>query len=84
LKHFTTADFWLGYKKLPPNIQALADQNFNLLKIDPYHPSLHFKKTGKYRSVRVGRHYRALALEIPEGLLWFWIGSHSEYDQLLR
>jgi hypothetical protein len=84
LKHFTTVDFWTSYKKLPLAIQALADQNFNLLKIDPHHPSLHFKKTGKYRSVRAGRHYRALAVEVPEGLLWFWIGSHSEYEKLLK
>ena len=49
----------------------------------PHHPSLHFKKIDKYRSVRVGLHYRALAVEVPEGLLWFWIGSHSHYDKLL-
>jgi len=25
----------------------LADKNFKLLKTDPYHPSLHFKKVGR-------------------------------------
>jgi hypothetical protein len=45
--------------------------NFELLKASPSHPSLHFKKIDKYRSVRIGLHYRALAVEIPEGLLWF-------------
>ena len=64
-------------------MQELADRNFELLKADPLHPSLHFKKIGKYRSVRVGLHYRALAIEASEGLLWFWIGSHSDYDKLL-
>ncbi len=62
----------------------MADAHYELLKIGPSHPSLHFKKIGKYRAVRVGLHYRALAIEVPEGLLWFWIGSHSEYDKILR
>jgi hypothetical protein len=68
---------------LPKRVQELADANYELLKIDPSHPSLHVKKIGKYRAVRVGLHYRALALEVPEGLLWFWIGSHSEYDKIV-
>jgi len=62
----------------------LADKNFELLKADPRHPSLRFKRIGKYRSVRVGLRYRALAVETSEGLAWFWIGSHSDYDRLLN
>jgi hypothetical protein len=53
-------------------------------KENPSHPSLHFKKIGKYRSVRVGMHYRALAVETPEGLLWFWIGGHADYDKIIE
>jgi hypothetical protein len=40
--------------------------------------------TGKYSSVRVGLHYRALAVQIPEGLLWFWIGTHDEYQRMIK
>jgi hypothetical protein len=29
-------------------------------------------------------HYRALAVEIPDGLLWFWIGSHADYDKIIE
>jgi hypothetical protein len=57
-----------------------------LLKADPRHPSLHFKQVGRTKqlwSLRVGAHHRALAVEKPEGLVWFWIGPHAEYDQLL-
>lgn len=46
-------------------------------------PPLHFKKIGRFWSVRVGLHYRALAVEDEEGLVWFWIGHHSEYDDLI-
>jgi len=64
-------------------VRKLADTSYELLKADLSHPSLHFKKIGKYRAVRIGLHYRALAVEVADGLLWFWIGSHSEYDKLL-
>ena len=83
MKHFASPDFWSCYRRLPSQIQRLVDTSYELLKADPSHPSLHFKKIGKSRAVRVGLHYRALAVEVPEGLLWFWIGSHSEYDKFL-
>ena len=64
-------------------MQDLARANFELLKANPYHPSLHFKRVGAYWSVRVGRSYRALATEEEDGLLWGWIGSHAEYDRIV-
>jgi hypothetical protein len=44
---------------------------------------LHLKKVGLFWSVRVGGRYRALTTEIDQGLLWFWIGSHADYDALV-
>jgi len=52
------------------------------LKQNPRHPSLQLKRVGRFWSVRVGR-YRALAVEVDAGLLWFWIGSHADYDALI-
>ncbi|TWU19113.1 hypothetical protein Poly21_12840 [Allorhodopirellula heiligendammensis] len=83
MNHFATPSFWDGYKQLPDASRTLADKNFGLLKANPSHPSLHFKKVGRYRSARVGRDFRALAVEIDDGLLWFWIGNHTEYDRLI-
>lgn len=83
MKHFASPEFWSCYHRLPKQVQQLADTCYELLKADLSHPSLHFKKIGKYRAVRIGLHYRSLAIETEEGLLWFWIGSHSEYDKLL-
>jgi hypothetical protein len=77
-------DFWSAYPSLPPNIQTVADRAFALLTSDPYHPSLHFKRLGDHWSVRVGIHHRALGFEVADGILWFWIGSHAEYDRLTR
>lgn len=65
------------------DIQHLADRNFLRLKANPSHPSLHFKKCGKVWSARVGINYRAIATPIEDGFLWFWVGSHAEYDKLL-
>ena len=65
------------------DVQNLADQAYARLKQDTRHPSLHFKKVGRFWSVRVGAHYRALAVEATGGLVWFWIGTHADYDRLL-
>jgi len=83
LKHFATPSFWERYQTLPKSVRELADKNYELLKSNPSHPSLHFKKIGKYRAVRVGLQYRALAVETGDDLLWFWIGPHSEYDRMI-
>lgn len=62
----------------------MADKNFALLKDNPQHPSLHFKRAGRFWSARVGIKYRALAVEAEDGLVWFWIGTHTQYDRLLK
>ena len=86
MNHRTLPRFWIHYRALPAEIQELANKNFELLKADPFHPSLHFKKLGTAKelwSARVGALYRALGREKPEGIVWFWIGTHAEYDRLL-
>ena len=84
MKHHAGPEFWRAYAKLPKAAQDIADKNFALLKSDPRHPSLHFKKVGRFWSVRAGISCRALAMEVDDGLLWFWIGRHADYDALLR
>ncbi|WP_446689016.1 ParE family toxin-like protein [Rhizobium laguerreae] len=62
----------------------MADGNFDLLKQDPRHPSLHFKCVGRFWSARVGASWRALAVSDGDDIIWFWIGSHADYDKLLK
>jgi hypothetical protein len=81
--HRTTQDFWACYGSLPTQTRTTADKAFALLKLDPRHPSLRFKKIGRYWSVRAGLKYRAVGVALPDGVLWFWIGSHVDYDRLL-
>jgi len=46
------------------------------------------RRTGSFattlsNSVRVTLGYRALGLLGAEEIVWFWIGTHAEYDRLL-
>jgi hypothetical protein len=100
LKHVTTASrdavrtdeascdaslLVLLYRSLSEEMQQLADRDYELLRRDARHPSLRFKKVGSdLWSARVGLHHRALAIEDGDDLLWVWIGTHAEYDDILR
>ncbi|MDE0017663.1 MAG: hypothetical protein OXU51_15885 [Candidatus Poribacteria bacterium] len=80
----TNAEFWAHYRNLPPEVQRLAVEKFELLKRDPRHPSLNFKKVGAYWVARIGINYRTLAREEDGVLVWFWIGRHDEYMRRIR
>jgi hypothetical protein len=84
MAHFASRSFWSAYHELPLAVRNLADRNYALLEENPQHPSLHFKKTGRYWSVRVGISHRALGVPAENGIVWFWIGTHAEYDVLIR
>jgi hypothetical protein len=82
MKHRATPRFWSCYHRLPEEVRRLADHCYELLLADSRHPSLHFKKAGAFWSVRVGLHYRALAVEDEADIVWVWIGTHADYDRL--
>jgi hypothetical protein len=85
VKSFAASRYWRCYESLPERIRRLADKNYALFCDDPWHPSLWFKPlVGDVWSVRVGRDYRALCRRDGEVLRWFWIGTHQEYDQIVR
>lgn len=83
MKHFATQRFWSCYYRLPEPIRHQADASYALLKADPQHPSLRLKRVGALYSVRISLKYRALAAVSEQDLVWFWIGTHAEYDQLI-
>jgi hypothetical protein len=81
-----TKGFWKAYRELPPSVRAKAERVFRLWLNDPQHPSLHFKKVHATRpiySVRVGDGWRAICVKHEDRFIWFWIGSHSDYDLIL-
>lgn len=82
----TTERFRREFQQLPTHIQRQARQAYRLFMQNPYHPSLRFKQVHPARpiySVRVGIDYRAVGIMERDTVIWFWIGSHSEYDKLL-
>jgi hypothetical protein len=84
LKHQATARFWTHYHRLSPDMQRKADLAYALLLKNPHHPSLHFKKVGRFWSARITLEVRAIAIEDGPNLAWFWIGPHDEYMRLIR
>lgn len=82
-----TDDFRVAFAGLPAEVRELAGKNYRLWRTNPHHPSLQFKRvhqTEPIYSVRVGRGWRALGLRDDDGMLWFWIGSHADYDRILK
>jgi hypothetical protein len=83
LKHRASPEYWKAYRSLPTAVQRAADRAYELLKRDPHHPSLHFKKIRQFYSVRIGLRHRVLGVPVEDGIVWFWIGSHADYDKLI-
>lgn len=75
------------FARLPRSVQEQADKCYAIFESDPSHPSLHFKRVDNQNeiySVRIGIQYKALGVRKNDLILWFWIGSHSEYDRILK
>jgi len=84
VNHVASPSFWEAYEKLPSSIRSKADRRFARLRSDPFDPSLHFKQVGRYWSARVDDGYRAVAIRDNDDVIWFWIGTHADYDHLLK
>lgn len=84
MKSSTTPDFRDAFVSLPSEIRSRAKSVYRLWQRNPRHPSLQFKKTGNVWSVRIGSGYRALSLLEDDVFYWFWIGTHDEYERLLK
>lgn len=87
MKSYVTADFIASFRALPDSVKDQARKSYRLWRANPYHPSLHFKRvhpTEPLYSVRIGLGWRALGLLEDDSITWFWIGSHGEYDRLIK
>ncbi len=73
-------------RHVPEDVRRKARKNYRLWLDNPRHPSLGFKPIGATGiwSVRVGIGWRALGLVEDDTITWFWIGSHADYDTLIR
>jgi len=83
----TTQRFWKCYDELPAEVRKQAKDAYKLFSNSPYHPSLHFKRVHSTRpifSVRINIDYRAVGIFEGDEITWFWIGSHTQYEALIK
>ena len=82
-----TKRFWNCFASLPPDIQQRARKSFQLWQDNHRHPAVRFKQIRPNPSIysaRIGLGWRALGLLEGDTVIWFWIGSHSDYEQLIQ
>lgn len=86
MKSHANEKFWKAFENLPAQIQRRAREAYRLWQENHFHPSLQFKQiysTKPIFSVRIGIGWRAVGVKQDETMIWFWIGSHAEYDKLI-
>jgi mRNA-degrading endonuclease RelE of RelBE toxin-antitoxin system len=87
LKSRVTASFRGKLRTLAKSVQKRAKSAYRQFVADPNHTSLNFKKLPPHKdlwSVRITDDYRAAGWRTGDTIVWFFIGTHAEYDQLLR
>jgi hypothetical protein len=70
---FASERFWELYRELPPEVQRLADKQYELFREDPFYPSLHSKQVGEIWTVRIGRSHRAIGYREGNIFRWGWM-----------
>jgi hypothetical protein len=83
----TNARFRELFAALPDRVQRQARTAYGLFRQNSAHPGLRFKQVHAdppIYSARVGISYRAVGVLDDDTVIWFWIGSHAEYDKLLK
>lgn len=86
MKSVVTKSFRTLLSQLPIDIQEKANGAYLQFQQNLNHPSLRFKKVHSslpIYSVRITKNYRAVGQLDGDVVIWFWVGSHREYERLL-
>ncbi len=87
MKSVQTEEYHTLFAQLPHNVQKQARKANRLFEEDPYYPSLHFKCVNKEKSwysVRVNKSYRVIGKKEGDTVIWFFIGTHADYDRIWK
>ncbi|MGR3178655.1 MAG: ParE family toxin-like protein [Candidatus Anammoxibacter sp.] len=87
MKSHLDKDFFRFFRRLPDRIKQKARKNYKLWKQNPSHPGLDFKNVHPREpiySIKVGLGWRALGVKKNVTIIWFWIGSHNDYEKILQ
>ena len=84
MKSVATASFWKLYHALPDDVRQEAREAFRRFNVDPAHPGLSFERL-RFRPdswcVRITRNYRAVGRKESDSMVWYWIGTHADFDR---
>ena len=86
MKSSTTTEFRKLFADLSEQVQQQTRAAYRQFKEDPSHPSLRFKKVHPdlpIYSARISKNYRAVGQLDGDTAIWFWVGSHADYDKFL-
>ncbi len=84
MKSRATSKFWALHRRLPPDIRRAAFKQYRLWIQNPRHPSVQFKKIESFWSAKITDDFRALGVMESDTVIWFWIGTHDEYEQVIK
>lgn len=87
MKSSGTRRFWDRYASLPDHVKRQARFAYRLFRDNPQHPGLRFKRIHARQavcSIRIGLGYRAIGSVSGDEVVWFWIGTHADFDQMVK
>jgi Txe/YoeB family toxin of Txe-Axe toxin-antitoxin module len=87
MKSQASDDFWKLFAQLPNEVKRQAHQAFKQFQNDPFYPGLNFEEVDKQNhiwSARVTRQFRVLGARTGDEIRWFWIGTHREYEKIIK
>ena len=84
-------EFWERYKAHPPAARTAADACSHspetvlvfIGKPARFPSAYAVKGNSDWWSIRIGDHYRALCVRDGQDCVWFFIGSHADYNALV-
>lgn len=88
-RNVRTREFNDRFAKLPASIRELATAAFETFRRNPSDPSLSNHplddiRRGRHRkgsrAVSITRRYRAIYVVEGDANIWYWIGSHEDYN----
>ncbi|MGB2926652.1 MAG: hypothetical protein WBB82_15235 [Limnothrix sp.] len=86
MKSQTTEQFRCLFAILSPQVQTQTKMDYRQFQLDPNYPSLRFKKVHSklpIYSARINRNHRVVGELVGDTVIWFWVGSHTDYEKLL-
>jgi hypothetical protein len=87
MNSLTTEEFWKCYGLLPDAVKKEARKAYKQFVQNPYYPGLRFKRIHSSQpifSIRITRNHRAIGVQKGNDIVWFWIGSHSNYSEICK